>query len=350
MKKRTILIFASILFILLTKVGFSQVNKNFELSGVLSPDKTQMMGVKRTVSLTINDGGTGPYKSIMTNDVSLSTHTIFRPSNLSAFGKDTKLPIVAYGNGGCANSPEQVLEVLSEIASHGFLVIAIGPVKNAVFGSTEGMSMTDSKLLLDAIDWATAQNSNPESPYFGKIAIDKIGVMGQSCGGLQALTVSADPRISTTICLNSGVLNQPMNLPANLANPTQQSGNAPKMSFPSVTKNDLAKLHAPVIYLVGGEYDIATPNGSDDFAHLDQIPVFLASYDFTEQVKATGNKGLGHFPATYMEPHGGDFIVAAVAWLKWQLKGDVEASKMFKGKSCGLQNNSKWTISKKNID
>jgi dienelactone hydrolase len=277
------------------------------------------------------------------------THTIFRPDDLAGFGGQNLLPIIAYGNGGCVNSPDEVLEVLSEVASHGFLVVAIGPVRNAVFGPPEGFSMTDSKLMLDAINWAIAQNSLPGSPYYGKLAVDKIAVMGQSCGGLQALTVSSDSRITTTVCLNSGVLNQPMNLPANLANPPQ-NGNAPRVIFPSMQKADLVKIHAPVLYLLGGEYDMATPNGTDDFNRIEKVPVVAASYDFTEQVKATGNKGLGHYPATYRESHGGDFTVAVVAWLKWQLKGDQEAAKMYKGNPCGLEKNVKWKVERKNVE
>src|SRR5690349_10959380 len=77
---------------------------------------------------TIEDGGTGPYKAIMVGDSSLPTHTIFRPKDLSAFGGRVKLPILAWGNGGCANSPAAHQNYLSEIASHGFMIVAIGPV------------------------------------------------------------------------------------------------------------------------------------------------------------------------------------------------------------------------------
>src|SRR5436190_20035564 len=76
----------------------------------------------------IEDGGTGPYKAIMVGDSSLPTHTIFRPKDLSAFGGRDKLPILAWGNGGCANSPAGHQNYLSEIASHGFIIVAIGPV------------------------------------------------------------------------------------------------------------------------------------------------------------------------------------------------------------------------------
>jgi hypothetical protein len=36
-----------------------------------------------TASRTIEDGGTGPYKALMTADSTLATHTIFRPQDLA---------------------------------------------------------------------------------------------------------------------------------------------------------------------------------------------------------------------------------------------------------------------------
>jgi len=77
---------------------------------------------------TVEDGGTGPYKAIMYTDNSLTTHTVLRPNDLSVFGKSLKLPIIAWGNGACANSPWEHINFLSEVASCGFLVIAIGPM------------------------------------------------------------------------------------------------------------------------------------------------------------------------------------------------------------------------------
>ena len=38
-----------------------------------------------------------------------------------------KLPIIAWGNGGCANNGLSHRNFLMEIASHGYLAIAIGP-------------------------------------------------------------------------------------------------------------------------------------------------------------------------------------------------------------------------------
>ena len=60
---------------------------------------------KETLTRTVEDGGSGKHKAIMASDESLATHTIFRPKDLAALGEESKLPIVAWGNGACANSP-----------------------------------------------------------------------------------------------------------------------------------------------------------------------------------------------------------------------------------------------------
>ena len=69
--------------------------------------------------------GTGQYSAILEQDPSLPTHTIYRPQDLSAVKE--KLPIIAWGNGGCANNGLSHRNFLMEIASHGYLAIAIGP-------------------------------------------------------------------------------------------------------------------------------------------------------------------------------------------------------------------------------
>ena len=43
------------------------------------------------------------------------------------------------------------------------------------------------------------------------------------------------------------------------------------------------------------------------------------------------------------------FAVVATAWLKWQLKGDKQAAKMFAGATPELSKNPEWTVEKKNI-
>lgn len=275
--------------------------------------------VAQTASRTVEDGGTGPYKALMLSESTLPTHTVFRPADLSAFGDERRLPIIAWGNGACANSPWEHVNFLSEVASHGFLVVAIGPMPEEG-ERTRGRSA--SSQLLDAIDWAVAANDDHDGPYYGKVDTEHIAVSGMSCGGLQTLEVAADPRITTVGVFNSGIL------------PSPGSG---MPGMPALGKAQLEKLHAPTLYLLGGASDIAYKNGMDDFRRIDHVPVFVANMD------------VGH-GGTYGEPHGGEFARVAAAWYRWQLKGDVEAGELFAGSPAGLSKSPHWTTAKKNME
>jgi hypothetical protein len=268
-------------------------------------------------SRTVEDGGSGPYKALMVQESSLQTHTVFRPKDLGTFGPKSKLPIIAWGNGACANSPWEHVNFLSEVASYGFLVVAIGPMPQE--GEKPGGRSTSSQLS-DAIDWAIAQNSDKKSPLYQKIDVTKIAVSGMSCGGLQTLEIAPEPRITTAVIYNSGILGA--------------SGGMPGM--PALTKDQLLKLHTPTLYVLGGEKDIAYNNGMDDFKRIDHVPVFVANMD------------VGH-GGTYRQYHGGEFAKVAVAWYKWQLKGDKTAGEMFRGDPPGLAKDSKWTVAKKKM-
>ncbi len=271
-------------------------------------------------SRTVEDGGTGPYKALMASDSTLATHTIFRPKELSVFGEKEKLPIVAWGNGACANSPWEHVNFLSEVASHGFLVIAIGPMPaEGQRGGTGGP--TKSSLLVDAINWAIDQNRDEKSHYHHKLDITKIAASGMSCGGLQALEVAPDPRVTTAIICNSGILGNP--------------GSGIR-GMPNLTKDHLAKLRTPVLHILGGEKDIAYENGMDDIRRINHVPVFAA------------NLNVGH-GGTYSRAHGGDFAKVAAAWFQWQLKGDKDAAQMFEGGPRGVAKMDGWKVEKKNI-
>ncbi|WP_276090296.1 alpha/beta hydrolase [Pedobacter sp. JY14-1] len=270
-----------------------------------------------SVYRTVEDGGTGPYPAVMIQESSLKTHTVFRPRNLDQFKGKNKLPIIAWGNGACANSPWEHVNFLSEIASYGYLIVAIGPMP------VEGVKpsgRTQSRQLIDAIDWALAQDKNPGSPLYHKLATDKIAVSGMSCGGLQTLEAAGDPRITTVVIYNSGILGN--------------GGGMPGM--PQLTKDQLLKIHTPTMYVLGGEKDIAYKNGMDDFARINHVPVFVANMD------------VGH-GGTYRQHHGGAFARVALAWYQWQLKHDKSAAKMFTGKSPLLAQDPDWKVEKKNM-
>ena len=270
-------------------------------------------------SRVVEEGGTGPVKVLMLEDPSLPEHTVFAPQNLAPFGKKNRLPVLVWGNGACTNSPWEHYKFLNEIASHGFLVIATGhiPMTDERYMGP----MSTSAQQIESIDWAIAQNADKESPYYGRIDVDAIAAAGMSCGGLQTLENSTDPRLKTIMICNSGLFSNP-------------AGAVPGMPMPDKAK--LQEIKVPVIYILGGETDIAYGNGMDDFHRLDKVPAFAANYP------------VGH-GGTYSQPHGGEFSVPALAWLQWQLKGDKEAAKLFQGDPCGLSQREGWTTEKNSL-
>lgn len=302
-------------------------------------------------------GGTGAHAALMEMDSGLPTHTVYRPADLKALG-GKKLPVVAFANGGCRNIGNRFRPFLTEIASHGYLAIAIGPIgpdeaeklappggeqprgepapgspaalrpelanKEKLEPGETRPSFTYAKQLTHAIDWAVAENSRSGSPYFGKIDTSKVAVFGQSCGGLQAIDAAAhDPRITTLGVWNSGIF------------PAQ--GRSWQMAAAHADKADLATLKGSVLYVSGDPTDVAFDNAEDDFARISHIPAFRAWRDKTPHA------------GTYREPNGGAFGQVAVAWLDWQLKGDQQAGRMFTGKDCGLCMKPEWHVTRKNI-
>ncbi|MEO6633723.1 MAG: alpha/beta hydrolase [Mucilaginibacter sp.] len=285
---------------------------------LISLAQAQTAGIAKATSRTIEDGGTGPYKALMIQESSLATHTIFRPNDLSKFGPNNKLPIIAWGNGACTNSPWEHLNFLSEVSSYGFLIVAIGPMPQE---GEKGSGRSKSTQLTDAIDWAIAQNNDKNSPLYQKIDISKIALSGMSCGGLQTLEMAPDPRVTTQVIYNSGIF---------IDNSTAVGG------MPNLAKSHLLKLHAPTLYVLGGDKDIAYTNGMDDFKNINHVPVFVANFN------------VGH-GGTYMQPHGGEFAKVAVNWYKWQLKGDKNAATVFTGNPPGISKFTGWAYEKKKM-
>jgi dienelactone hydrolase len=262
------------------------------------------------------------------------------------------MPIIAWGNGGCANNGLSHRNFLMEIASHGYLAIAIGPPialpaqgKGAPKGgdgkqgapkgeAKQGAPKGDGKQaatgpatkstqLLDAINWALAENGRKGSAYNSKLDASKIAVMGMSCGGIQSYAVATDPRVKLVGIFNSGIL------------PAASAPGAPIME--DIRKDQLDKLHSPVFYVTGDKSDIAYENGMDDFKRITKVPAIHTYKD-----------GVSH-GGTYSQPNGGDFARVAVAMLNWQLKGEKNESKMFVGANCGLCQEAGWHVETKGI-
>jgi hypothetical protein len=296
---------------------------------------------------------TGPAAVVIEHDQTLATHTIYRPADLGG----AKHGVLVWGEGGCAKNGLTFPEFLTELASHGFVILADGPpVESAGRGAAPGAggapnapqaggapraggppvgggapagaragggpggagsgrggaAMTDGSALIAAIDWIARESTDRSSRFYQKVDTDRVAAMGMSCGGLMSYGASADPRVATVGIWNSGLI-QP-------------------------DEKIFAGLHSPVIIVTGGESDIAYANGKRDFETMPaKIPVFYGVHP-----------SVGH-GGTYNEDNGGAFGVAAVAWLKWQLMNDTSGRGRgyFVGPNCGICSDSKWQISSK---
>ena len=252
-------------------------------------------------------GGSGPHKAVAVRERSLTDFVVYRPMNMDAAmtvgrsgmwttgeAKKEKLPVLIFCNGGCMDTSIGYENMLTDLASYGYVVVAIGELQ--MFAQHENDQHTPSSMVQRALDWLSQQSSNPASLYYHKIDIDRIAAAGHSCGGAQVLANAADTRLKTYIILNAGM---------------------GKMTMADASAKSLKNLHGPILYLVGGTSDVAWQNAQIDYKAIKKVPVVLAD-----------NTQSGH-GGTYEQPNGGANARMVRAWLDWQLKGKQENKKIF---------------------
>ena len=261
----------------------------------------------------------GAYEAVMEPVAGSPRLAVYRPAKLEAFPKNDTLPVVAWGNGGCALDSTQFGGYLKTLASHGYVVVTTA----APEGANPPRATADD--LRAAIDWSQAEATRSGSPLAGKIDKEHVAVMGVSCGGFLTVALASDPRVDTIGVFNSGV-----QAPA-----AGGDGNRAGAAFP--TTEALAKIHGPTLYLNGGEPDFMMATSKANFDAINNVPIFYGS-----------RANAGH-SATYFHPGGGEFANVAVAWLDWQLKGNKKVSAMFVGAKCGLCTNPNWETHAKNL-
>lgn len=269
--------------------------------------------------------GTGPFPAIKEVVRNLPGNTVYRPANLAEV-EPGSLGVVAWGNGGCSPDGASARQHLAEIASHGYVVVAAGPILSgpgvpARAQGSEGPARTTTPNVLAGIDWALAENTREGSPLFGLIDPAQVAVSGFSCGGVQAIDLASDPRVTAVVVHNTGLF------PAGAA----------QMPGMESDKAWLDELHTSILYIEGGPTDIAYANGMDDYARINHVPVAMLNQD-------TGHGG------NFMDVNGGAAAQAAVAWLNWQLRGDTAAGALFSGPDCGMCTSDHWDYQSKGID
>jgi hypothetical protein len=213
---------------------------------------------------------------------------------------------------------------LGELASHGYLVIAVGrgnipflvihgsiaAVADEKDANGNPLIISDPAYMIKGLDWAIAENARRDSPLYGKVDTAKVATMGQSCGGPQAFKAAKDPRVTTVVALNSSF-------------PTQS---APGMVGGANDGWLAEKLAIPAALFNGGPAD-------GGYAGTEQCYKALTSVGHT-----------GAYPMPDLR-----WSIAVLAWLDWQLQGDTRAVATFAGPECALCKDSDWWIDSQNI-
>lgn len=260
----------------------------------------------------IENGSNGPYSTIAISHASFPDFVIYRPEKMmAAVEKEGRLPVLAWANGGCMNSSIHHEKVLSKIASHGYIIVAIGKLQMTVEERVHESTPNDE--LKRALEWISKEAKSKNSEYYEVADLNSIGIAGQSCGGAQVMNIAGDERVKTYMMFNSGM---------------------GEMSMAGASAASFKKLNGPVLYVEGGESDVAYNNGLIDYEAINNVPVAFAN------LLEGGHMG------TFSEEYGGSFARMALNWLDWQLKGK-DSSDIFL--NANLEGFPGWSMKTKNF-
>ncbi len=212
-------------------------------------------------------------------------YTVFRPEPMDATPFDDQeflyAPII-FGP-GIGQNPGQHTEMLTNFASHGFVVVGT-PVLNQGPGGAENRQK-----LLDGLTWILAQNETP-GIYQGKLWVDHVVSMGFSVGGTSAVEIGGEPSVATVVSIHGHTAE--------------------------------ADLHGTMLQTSGTLDNIGLPLQEATYAKS-MVPTFLATLDGA--------------PHSYIDSNGGgDERPAIVAWLRYWIYSDQNAENWFFGDDCKL--------------
>lgn len=240
-------------------------------------------------------GGSGPYKAVALKEKTLTDFVVYRPLNMNnAVRREGKLPILLFANGGCMDTSVGYERMLTEIASRGYVVVAIGEMQVYQFDRKE--NSTPSSMLMQAMKWIVDESKREGSDYYNMVDAEKIAAAGHSCGGAQVLYNAKEPKLKTYLILNAGM---------------------GTMQMAGASAANLKELHAPIIYMTGGEGDVAYRNAEVDYGNIKNVHAVWAD-----------NAKAGH-TGTYNQKFGGSFAKMAIDWLDLQLKGKTDNAANF---------------------
>jgi dienelactone hydrolase len=183
----------------------------------------------------------------------LPGYTLYRPVG------DGPWPVVVWGNGGARASNEEFLTFLTQLAAHGFLVIAAG---NPWVRFEPPLGDRQPDVLREALDWI--HSDPPELAALGG-DITRVAVMGQSAGASQAWAVANHPVVRSLAVWNGA---------------TEAVRHARAVA---------QGVSVPTLIVTGGTTDIAYAAMADDWNAMDPaVPAIWADHS------EAGHIGLFH--------------------------------------------------------
>jgi hypothetical protein len=244
--------------------------------------------------------------------VGLPTHTVFRPANLSQLPPKS-VPLVVWANGSCRASNWGYISSLTVLASHGFVVVAVG-APDASPAHFPGQGRQPERLIA-AIDWALKNNGRQ---FQNRLDKSKIALAGQSCGGVEVFQASGDPRVGSVAVVN-------------------QASNA---------ATDLDGVHTPTMIVSGGPTDSAYVRSMDNYNAIDVPAALVDHYE-------AGHTGLWF---GIQNGEGSTPTLAAgtellTNWLDFTLNGQEDAGRFLVGDECTLCTAGfPWTVQSKGFE
>jgi hypothetical protein len=212
----------------------------------------------------------------MGGDGTANTVAIFRPAADKYGAGGVRHPVLVWGNGH-TNTVDIWQGFLARVATYGFVVVA--PEQTEV--TPEHMNQ--------AIDYVLGLANTPGSEDCGKIDPTKLGATGYSRGGMGAISVASDTRITSTFFFAAG-------------------GNVRNVKAPWG--------------VIGGDMDTVF-----DWTQISSAvdgstqPAFGAALAGVDHNRVAGN-------AKGQE--------AYIAWMRWRFMGDVAGHDLFVGAACRI--------------
>lgn len=271
-------------------------------------------------------GAIGTWHESIREQAELDGFTVYRPITEQ---KDATFPVVIWGNGGCATNNVEGREFLTNLAKHGFFIVAIGdadavpepmpdfvPPPEGEDGPPDGgvppmdRPEAEGEEQIAAIDWVTETQDSGQRVWADA---SKIALMGQSCGGVQSLRAGQDKRVTSIASWNGST----------------------GLGFSE--QDVLDRLHTPTMLVHGGPDDIAYSAAMDDWAGLpDSVPAVLVENSNAGHVGLFGiDSPFADAPLPTMGEPGFNMetetVELAVHWLDFTLNDNESAGEFIFG-------------------